>query len=649
MTTTLTPSPDIQKIHVDLLRLDEKNIRKKADPDRLLEMAESLKEQGLIQNLECGPDGTLVFGNRRLRALKEIVIPELEKAIKISRESMAELGPEADEDLVLAEGRMLTNLEERLERHSHPAVRVLDEVEMAHAKIRQVIENLQREDVSAVDEAEGYAALLEERDEAGEPVYTPESIARKIGKHGGGYVRERLKIRNAPKAMLDALEAGVVGLKHCLLVGRIPNRMLRDQAAKSILTPQYSDQPLTVRETVELIREEYMVALRGAPFDPEDAALVPKAGVCSACPHRSGNDPDLEGALQSPIGPGGKASMEGSGRGISPDLCTNPACFRKKSDAAWVGVVYEAEAEGKRVLAAEEAVAEFNQHGPGLMYNSKYVDLADKPSYADDGHYDDAKKKTWGKLLKGAEVRVVLARHPGTGRVHELVERPVAKEAVELLASGSGAESPFSAGSKEAEEARLARAEERRAAAVRFEVAVNVVDALTDEVGTRIGPEPDYEGRALLKKTLVKLLEVTLQGSADAAYFMGKWLELTPAAGGSGSGRDYIPPIMELVDERSPDYSVSDLVALVMVAAVAQGVKYQGAESEDLRAFCEIYGVDVEALAAEVEKSALASAAKEAGEKPPKKKAAKKKAAKKKAAKKKAAKKKAAAKKKGGA
>src|SRR5262249_32650145 len=65
----------------------------------------------------------------------------------------------------------------------------------------QFIENLQRTDLSPIEEAEGYKRLLDEHG------YTADSLAGKLGK-SKSYVYARLKLNNLPLAAMDAVVKG---------------------------------------------------------------------------------------------------------------------------------------------------------------------------------------------------------------------------------------------------------------------------------------------------------------------------------------------------------------------------------------------------------------------------------------------------------
>lgn len=52
--------------------------------------------------------------------------------------------------------------------------------------------------------------------------------------------------------------------------------------------------------------------LAEAPFDVADKELLPKAGPCTTCSKRTGNQPELFSDVK------------------SADVCTEPSCFQKK-------------------------------------------------------------------------------------------------------------------------------------------------------------------------------------------------------------------------------------------------------------------------------------------------------------------------------
>ena len=175
----------------------------------------------------------------------------------------------------------------------------------------QIIENLQREGLHPVEEAKGYADLLAQKDAKGQPVNTIESIAKEIGK-SAAFVYGRLKLLKMPKVALEASFIDKLSASNALFIARIPDPKLAYKASLEVLDPYGTGdgperekraldpeiEPMSYRKAKEHIQTNYMVRLKGAPFDQEDAELVPAelvdgerrcGGKCSDCPLRTGN------------------------------------------------------------------------------------------------------------------------------------------------------------------------------------------------------------------------------------------------------------------------------------------------------------------------------------------------------------------------
>jgi ParB family chromosome partitioning protein len=72
---------------------------------------------------------------------------------------------------------------------------------------------------------------------------------------------------------------------------------------------------VTVRQLRQWIEREIHLDLKNAPFDTDDANLLPEAGACSACPKRTGNNPLLFPEIK------------------NKSLCMDPACHQAKVQA----------------------------------------------------------------------------------------------------------------------------------------------------------------------------------------------------------------------------------------------------------------------------------------------------------------------------
>lgn len=311
------------------------------------------------------------------------------------------------------------------------------------------------------------------------------------------------------------------------------------------------------------------------------------------CPYRSGNDPSLEGSLKQ-----GAVGVRGSTAGISPDLCTNPTCFRSKCDAAWSRLASAAEKEGFEILRDEETTKIFNAFNGELAWNAPWVDLDDKPGDEFTGSTESKKAPRWRTVLKDSGIRVTKARNPVTGRIHDLVRKSAAKEAVRMILEKAKS-APVSEDGKPAKQAELfagfaakgdrdSRAKDeaakaRREAKIKLAMAIGGADAILDAMTA------DPAG-AMDAGPMLEVLEMVLDDSADACAFVAQWFKLErPHAG--AAGRDYLPSIMERV--KGNGYTVKELFAFVAFAAIAKDLKWRGIDGESPKRLAKVLGVDL--------------------------------------------------------
>lgn len=191
----------------------------------------------------------------------------------------------------------------------------------------QLKENLDRESLHELEEAEGIKRLI---DETGE---TTEQIADSLGK-GRRWAFGRLALlKLTPEVrelfLADAFKATVAGL-----IARIPNPDQQLQAAQHIALG-WGGEPYSYRAASDWLAKEYMLALAKAPFDT--GLTYPVAGPCSACPKRSGAAPDLFEDVK-----GG-------------DMCQDSKCYQAKAAQHIDHQLAEARAAGHQVLEGDAA------------------------------------------------------------------------------------------------------------------------------------------------------------------------------------------------------------------------------------------------------------------------------------------------------
>ena len=307
--------PDVD--HFDHLPLavlvtSPSNPRKHFDPVKLQELAESIRATGVHQPILARP----LPGSR------------LHETFDIHAASGG-LQPRPTHEIVSGERRFRACQMAGL--NTIPAmVRALTDDQVLEI---QIIENLQRDDLTELEEAEGYEALMQHSG------LSVDAVGAKIGK-SRSYVYGRLKLLELGPDGREALRQGRMDASHALLIARIPDTRLQAEAVRDIAAdPNGENSPRSYRQAKRLVRMHYMLKLSEAPFDIQDATLVPASGSCTTCPKRTGADPDLF------------ADVEGE------DLCIDPPCHQAKRDALAERTKLEAHQRGQVVIEGREAKA----------------------------------------------------------------------------------------------------------------------------------------------------------------------------------------------------------------------------------------------------------------------------------------------------
>lgn len=321
----------LQNIPLGKILPNPNNPRKNFDRKSLEELAESIRAHGVRQPVLVRPNGSpgkyeLVVGERRWRASKIAGKPEI------------------------------------------PAI-VDPNLTDAQALEIMVIENLQREDIQALDEALGYQALLKQ-----DKASTVETIAAKVGK-STSYVYQRLKLTALIPAAQDALRDDRITAGHAILIARLqpPDQMKALTESCSTITDYQSKEKYvetcSVRDLANWIRHNIMLALDSAPWDLESTTLVPAAGPCTLCPKRSGANPALFADVQ------------------TGDVCMDPTCYTKKKTA------FIALQEAKAMDQAVREHPEKSSLNPGTVKISTEYSSRDRSVHCSDG---------WRKAAKGS-------------------------------------------------------------------------------------------------------------------------------------------------------------------------------------------------------------------------------------------------------
>jgi len=216
-----------------------------------------------------------------------------------------------------------------------------------------LIDNLQREDLPPMEEAEAYGLLLDR------PGATAETVAAAIGK-SASYVGRRLQLLKSIGAVRDALRAGAIEVGHSLELARLEEKQqirhlswlscgfvyttaeedkeaeghaFSDEDEDSETDPpidgasQWRPTFCSVAQLRKRIAETTLHVLSDAPFPLADE-IAPIA--CTECPKRSGNATLL---------------FDDCGQ----DTCTDRECFDQKAKL-WIQIEIENARAQKRPL-----------------------------------------------------------------------------------------------------------------------------------------------------------------------------------------------------------------------------------------------------------------------------------------------------------
>ncbi|MGI6658708.1 MAG: ParB/RepB/Spo0J family partition protein [Dethiobacteraceae bacterium] len=183
-----TPLTEAIEMEITQIEINPHQPRKTFDEEKLLELTRSIEQHGILQPIIVRPKGAayeLVAGERRLRAAKNAGLKQVPVVIKtLSDREMMEIA---------------------------------------------LIENLQREDLNPLEEAEAYQRLMEEFS------YTQEQLAERVGK-------SRSAVANTMR---------LVALHHEVRQ-EIVNGNLTEGHARAILALPLEKQPEAARKVIAL-------------------------------------------------------------------------------------------------------------------------------------------------------------------------------------------------------------------------------------------------------------------------------------------------------------------------------------------------------------------------------------------------------------
>ena len=194
-----TPKEQITMLNLDELRSNPYQPRKNFDEESLNELASSIKEHGVFQPIIAKKSikgYEIVAGERRVKASKLAGLTTIPAIIKdFTDEEMMEIA---------------------------------------------LLENLQRENLSALEEAEAYNALKTRLN------LTQEQLATKVGK-SRSYVTNMLGLLTLPNEIKDEITKGEITMGHARVLSKLENK---DQAID--LAEKVINENLSVRKLEEI-------------------------------------------------------------------------------------------------------------------------------------------------------------------------------------------------------------------------------------------------------------------------------------------------------------------------------------------------------------------------------------------------------------
>ncbi len=191
------------KLDINLLKANKEQPRKHFDETALMELSESIKEHGIIQPIlvtrdNNGVDYIIVAGERRWRAAKKAGLKEV---------PVVELSLSDKEQMEIS-----------------------------------LIENIQRQDLNSIEEAQAYKKLIDDFD------MTQEEISRQVGKSRVA-ITNTLRLLNLDDRVQEYLTDGVISEGHGRALLAVPDKDLQYLISQRII-----DEGMSVRSAESYIR-----------------------------------------------------------------------------------------------------------------------------------------------------------------------------------------------------------------------------------------------------------------------------------------------------------------------------------------------------------------------------------------------------------
>lgn len=192
----------VQYIDINDIRPNRNQPRKNFDSEGIRDLAASIKEHGIIQPLivrKSDQGYELVAGERRWRAAREAGLDNVPCILR---------------DFTDEENALIA-----------------------------IIENMQREDLDPIEEAEGLETMMKEYG------LNQEEVSRSVGK-SRPYITNSLRLLKLPKDIQEQLSKGAISAGHARALLSVKSRTTQEQFCQKVIK-----EGLSVRETEKLVKD----------------------------------------------------------------------------------------------------------------------------------------------------------------------------------------------------------------------------------------------------------------------------------------------------------------------------------------------------------------------------------------------------------
>lgn len=197
---------DIENISIKDIYPNENQPRRVFDEEKIKDLSESIKKYGVLQPIVLKPDEfgkyMIIAGERRYRASKMANLTEI------------------------------------------PAV--LRDIPIKEIMEIALIENLQREELTPIEEALGYKSLIENYN------LTQEEISEAIGK-SRPHIANMLRLLNLEKEVIEMINQGFITAGHGKALLRVTDKIQQINLANKVI-----DENLSVRETEDFTKNVFI-------------------------------------------------------------------------------------------------------------------------------------------------------------------------------------------------------------------------------------------------------------------------------------------------------------------------------------------------------------------------------------------------------